>query len=517
MSIEATIEQRLRWLGQTKIIEYFQVQSVPPHDLLVFGGRAVLWTVLAALVLWFAESRWRFVGQFISEKRTPLDLAIFRAALMVTYLETVHDLPKIRRFAALDSALIVPPVGWGHLAFLIPRNIELVEMAGGLLIVCIILVLVGLWTRISIVGAVLTSLYLLTILQIFGKVNHSHMLVLFGVLLCASPCGDALSIDSYLHRRRGNGIPALAASRRYGGPLQSVTLIIGLIYFFPGIWKISRAGLNWFTAVNLRNLIARKLLESSPSQFQSWVLHHPIVLVLGASCTIVFEVGWIFAVMNRRTRPLALAAGLAFHTFTRLTMNISFWTLQVSYVALLDWGAVGGYFSPRIRKARLVTQAWVEARGDNWAESGLGRPFTMLATALIAGMVVTGVAHRVSAWPIACYPTFDELPPLVSPLVIMQARATDGRIYRDTLSYDPVLQGPYGSERYQGMMAAVGCPGKLYNDARARAIVRIWEAAYHHPDIISAEIYCDTYGSSKAQLLEHHMLGSVSMTTAKTR
>jgi hypothetical protein len=166
-----------------------------------------LWTVLAAVALWFAESRWQFVGRFISEKRTPFDLAIFRIALMVTYLETVHDLPKIGRFAALDSALIVPPVGWGNLALLVPRNIELVKMAGGLLIVCIILGLVGLWTRISIVGAVLANFYLLTILQIFGKVNHSHMLVLFGVLLCASPCGDALSIDAYLRRRRGEGIP----------------------------------------------------------------------------------------------------------------------------------------------------------------------------------------------------------------------------------------------------------------------------------------------------------------------
>jgi hypothetical protein len=503
----------------TKVIEYLQVQSVSSHDLVFFGARAVFWTALAAFLFWLAENRWHYVSRFLSEKRTPLDLAIFRIALMVQYTEVIHDLPKIRHFAALDSALIVPPAGWGPLAAWVPRNAALIETAAGFFIVCTCLGLIGLWTRITIVGAVISGFYLMASPQIFGKVNHSHHLVLFGVLLCFSPCADALSVDAYLRKRRGEGIPALAAARRYGAPLQTVMLLMGLIYFFPGIWKVSRAGLNWFTAVNLRGLIARTLLESTPTHFQLWISHQPVVLVLGAFFTIIFEVGWIFAVMSRRMRPLAIVSGLIFHIVTSLILNISFWTLQCCYVALVDWGAVGSYFLPRIRNARIATRAWVEARGHNWAELNLGRPFTVVAAVFFVGMVLAGVTHRVTAWPIGCYPTFDELPPPFPPQVRLVAHAADGKSYLETLSYDPVLQAPYGAERYQGMMMAVGCPGRLYNDARARAIVRLWEAAYHHPDVVSAEIYCDSYGTSaeSAQLAEHRLMGVVSMNIGAVR
>jgi hypothetical protein len=502
----------------TKVMQFFQVSGVSSHDLIFFGARALFWTILAALILWFAESRWHYVSRFLSEKRTPLDLAIFRIALMVDYFEVIHDIPKILRFAALDSALIVPPAGWGPLASWVPRNIALVEIVAGFFVLCTLLSLVGLWTRMSIVGAVISGFYLLAILQIFGKVNHSHHLVLLGLLLCFSPCGDALSVDAYLRKRRGEGIPALAASRRYGAALQSAMLLRGLIYFFPGIWKVSRAGLRWFSAANLGTLIERKLLESNPTALQLWVLHHPLVLFFGALFTIVVEVGWIFAVMSRRTRPLLLVVGVGFHSVTGQLMNIYFWTLQCCYVTLVDWGAVGAYFSSRIRNARITAQAWAEAKGGNWAESGLGRPFTVLTAALALGMVLAGVTHRVTAWPIGCYPTFDELPPLVPPRVKLEARARDGKVYFATLSYDPVLQAPYGSERYQGMMNAVGCPGKFYNDARARAIVRLWEAAYHHPDIVSAELYCDSFDTQpgSAQVVQHKLLGSVNMNDGAT-
>ena len=499
-----------------KLMNYFRAQNVSSHDLIFYGLRALCLTALTILVFWFAEYRWKFVSRFLSEKRTPLDLAVFRIALMVDYLEIVSDLPKILHFAALDSALVVPPVGWGPVASWVPRNHLVVETVGVIFIICLVLSLIGLWTRISVLVTVVSAVYLLAILQIFGKINHSHHMVLFGVILCFSPCGDALSVDAYLRKRRGEGIPALAPARRYGAPLQWIMVLMGLIYFFPGIWKVARGGQRWFSAANLHDLIARKLLEfNPPTALQQWTLHHHFVLVLGALFTIIFEVGWIFAVMDRRLRPSLIVSGLLFHSVTNMLMHISFWTLRCCYVALVDWGAVGSFLSPRIRNARAAARAWVEQRGDNWAVATPGRPFTIVATVFLVGMVLTGVTHRVNAWPVGCYPTFDELPGPVPPRVQLEAEAADGKLYHATLSYDPILQEPFGSERYQGMMMAFGCPGAFYSNAKARAYVRMWEAAYHHPDIVSAKIYCDTYNDSvdSPQVVQHKLLGAVDMDT----
>jgi hypothetical protein len=224
------------------------------------------------------------------------------------------------------------------------------------------------------------------------------------------------------------------------------------------------------------------------------MLHQPALLSIGAAFTIIFEMGWILLVIPRRTRPLAFVMGLAFHNLTNLLMNISFWNLQFCYVALIDWGAVLLFLSPRFRTARTAALQWIQATQEDSAGQTPGRAFSALAAVLVASMVLAGMGRVVNGWPIACYPTFDgpaETP--IPKLLTLEAHTKEGGILNEPLSLDRALQAKYHAEIWRGMTEAEGCPGKFDSEARARALVGLWLGVHPQTDLASVTLYCDTY------------------------
>jgi hypothetical protein len=412
---------------------------------------------------------------------------------MIVYLFSV-DPVQVLRFARLDSALIVPPLGWGQMATWFPRDVVLAESAAVVFFVFTFLTLIGLWTRISVALAVFAGFYLLTVPQLFGKINHSHFLVQFGLLLACSPSGDALSIDALIAKRRGCGIPALATSRRYAAPLQAVMVLMGIYYFFPGAWKVIHLGLDWFRPSHLRAVIETTIAVGTPTHFQLWILHQSALLSIGAFFTIVFEMGWILLVIPRRTRPLVIAMGLLFHNMTSLMMNISFWGLQLCYVALVNWGGVVIFLSRHFRSVKTATEQWSRAIKDDGRSQTLGRAFPWLAGFLIVAMVLAGIGHAVNSWPIACFPTFDG--PSAAPLqtiLVLEVHTREGTILDEPLSYDRALQANYRWEIWQIMTRAEGCTDNFESEARARALLGLWQGVHPKIDAASATLYCDTY------------------------
>lgn len=464
--------------------------SQPHFQPLMATARMLLVVFLAAVALWLADRRWHVVAKFMAEKRTPLDLAVIRIVLMAWLMQT--SVSQALVFAQLDPALVYPPTGWGRLAVMFPRNQHLIHGAYVVFLVSVVLAVIGLWTRVSVPLAAAGAFYLMTIPQLFGKINHGHHLILFAILLAFSPCGDALSVDALLRRRKGTAIPFLQRSTKYAAPLNAMIALMGIIYFFPGVWKVARNGLHWFSSSNMQNIIATKLLEGKPNALQSWVLHQPALLLLASMGTILFEVGWIFFALNKRSRPFLVVCGLAFHNTTGFLMNIFFAHLQICYVVLVDWGQVYCWLAPGLGRA---------VKKDGAAPRPLAPrvslPFKAVAGVIIAAMVIAGMLHAQAGWPIACYPTFDTSDSATLREVSLEATATNGEIYHQKLSFDPLLQQQFQAYNWQGMVNLITLPGKAVSEPRVRALVQLWQTAYHHPGIYTAQVYVDTYDLSK--------------------
>jgi len=468
---------------------------------------------LSAAGLWLAQSRYGLLTRFRDENLSPINLGIARAAIFAGLVLMVgHN--ELLAFGKLDDSLILPPLGWKWIAPHLPRGTAFLQVVYALLAISGLLAAIGLWTRASTVVASILGFYVLTIPQLFGQVVHYNHLVLFAFILAASPCGNAFSVDAWLRTRRlGTATRVPQPSTYYAAPLKIMMLVMGIAYYFAGIWKVCRVGLRWFTPDYMRLILLIKMQEFDATSVQRWTLNHPLMLTLGAVFTVVFEVGFVFAILDRRTRILALIAGIAFHNLTYMLMEIQFLDMQACFVILVDWAALIAFLRPKVQRdsASRVSSA-TPAR----PLPRLGALFRALAYITTIGMFIGGVTHVVNGWPIGCYPTFDWQPDSLVKELGVELRSTDGSIYAGSLDFDHSMAKPYSSERWKSLVAEVTREDIPYCEQRAKSLLRLWAAANHRSNLQSAALYLEIYDFDKSTTIpvQRHLIGTIPMTSS---
>lgn len=164
-------------------------------------------------------------------------------------------------------------------------------------------------------------------------------LPLLALLLCAAtPSGHALAIW-----------PASRPARRgweYGWPLRLLQLFLAQVYFFSGYAKLRASGLAWAAPSNLRNwmLLAAQNEEVAVHQaLGSWLASREALAGVVGAGTLVFELGFAFALVRSRARPLIAASAIAFHAGILFAMNITFnsWPLLLVF---FDWDGLAHRF-----------------------------------------------------------------------------------------------------------------------------------------------------------------------------
>jgi hypothetical protein len=310
---------------------------------------------------------------------------------------------------------------------------EQVLIAGKVMVAACVTGILGIFSRTSLLVVAVTIFYGWGTIQWYGKIDHHHHVLWFALVLAASPCGDALSVDALVRawrrRRRGAKEPPLQEDLAYGLPLHVCMLLMGVLYFFPGFWKIWRSGFDWFLGDNPFNqtYIKWHMLGRWLPPFR--IDEYPLLMHAGALATILFELSFIFLIFGPTTRILAGLAGVTFHTSLNVFMRHGFETLRNCYVIFVDWhGSCDGFaneLSPRARAAaptRADSPApLAAARASPPAPTERMRallallterrvrPVALVGGALVAANVWAGAMRMMDAWPIACYPLFDGL------------------------------------------------------------------------------------------------------------
>ena len=279
---------------------------------------------------------------FFSAATHPINLAIFRVVLFYMIFDAV-DVSKVTWFSQIPAELRVAPQGLGWLIVdYLPINATFAKFAAQSLLLCSFTAMVGLFTRVSALLTTVLSFYVLAIPQLYGKVNHYHHLLWFAAILAASRCADVLSCDAIVAawRRADDGVTAPPGpSRIYALPLRFVWLLLGVIYFFPGFWKLWNVGVDWVLSDNLKFMMYTKWVEVGGWTPVFRIDQYPLLYKLSALASVAFEVSFIFLIFSRRFRILAPLGGLIFHSMTTIFMRISF-DLWTYYVAFFDWNAI---------------------------------------------------------------------------------------------------------------------------------------------------------------------------------
>lgn len=317
---------------------------------LIISGVLML---LAPMLLWRRAPR--FVRDFFTATAAPVNLAIFRIVFFVVVLFS-FSVNNMAWFGSLPAELRFPPTGLQSIVAKIPINESFAQgISVALVIVCLACIF-GLFTRGAIIICLALSLYVLGLPQIFGKINHYHHLIWFMAVLAASPCSDVLSLDairkSWKRADRGDTAPP-EASQGYALPLRFIWLLMGVIYFSAGFWKVWTAGVRWAWSDNPRNMMYNKWMELSGWLPIFRIDHYPVLYKLSAMATLVFELSFIFLIFFASVRYLAPIQGLLFHNMTNLFMRISFWNLQACYVAFVDWARLFRFAGRRLFREEM--------------------------------------------------------------------------------------------------------------------------------------------------------------------
>ncbi len=300
----------------------------------------------------------------------PIELAIFRITVSVVVLAS-RDVWDAAKWSAPSAAL---PLGWGWTS-VFPRTEPSGLVALGLTVTFTALTLIGVKTRVVSVAAALSLAWLLGLPQRAELVIHTHHLVWFLAFVACGPSGDALSVDAWRNRR--SPAPSLA----HGLPVRAAWLGIGLVFFFPGVWKLVNVT-TWLDGLSA--LVEWKRFQLGLPRLElssGW-------LTLGGVATIGFELAVGPALLFRRTRLLAVLAALAFHLGVWLVLGIRFSSLWTCYLVLLPWSR------------------WLSLPENVEPVERQVPASVIVLLFILGGQLVAGVAKLENGWPFACYPTF---------------------------------------------------------------------------------------------------------------
>ena len=295
--------------------------------------------------------------------------------------------------------------------------------------------LLGYRTQFCLGGLCFVGVPLLASAQLLGPTVHNMHLLWFLLLLAVSPAGKTWSLDHYMRSRAAEAPHSYRAKRHShlastgAQALLFARLLLGCVYFFPGVWKLGANGWSWASPERLIPLFHGKWYQFNflPSLR---VDQHPLLLQLGGISIMLLELAFPLLVLSRTGRWIAFVSGLTFHVLSAQFLGIRFMPLWLCYGILIDWPRVRLWLQDRpttnmerVSRRLVLAECWRSLR------AAMMRPTVVLVlgVVLLLGVVIQGARGKMQSWPFACYPTFHHPIANALPDVLLVTTATKVR------------------------------------------------------------------------------------------
>jgi hypothetical protein len=230
-----------------------------------------------------------------------------------------------------------------------------------LLIAATVSMIVGRWTRSSIVLMIVCIFYLKGVRDSYtGDVHHRYLIpmqLLF--LLLLSKCGQVLSRDARRAATKAVPMPSVAVWEA-SWPIKAMQLYVASFYLWSIIAKIRVAGWAWFeNGERLQNLLLKRSVmwgvgpDGVPLGNESafWLAHQETLLMVLARLTLVMEFGFplLLFIRDPRLRFYALLGVTVFHVANFLLLYVGFLFLPIVFLVFFDLVPVRDSFRVRWR------------------------------------------------------------------------------------------------------------------------------------------------------------------------
>lgn len=331
---------------------------------------------------------------FFCTKDLPYNLAICRIIVFfVLLISIIGNEQDSMWYSTIPPELQIDLPVFSTLINYFPLNKSFIWVCNKLFIISSVFSMAGLFFKVSSILTVLLGTYCLGLTNLYGKIIHiHHHLLWFAAILSFSKCTDVLSIDSILRNKKNK--TQINKSNDYVLPIRYMWLLIGIIYFFPGFWKIKSDGIGWATGDTLKYLFYDMWLtfDFIPS-FR--IDLYPVLYKSLGLFAVIFELSFIFLAFSPKLRVIAIITGLIFHTSNYYLMRTPFWTLPLCYLLFVNWN--------KFLKIKKTTN-----ENTVGLKSVLFSPVSFIAIPIIIISSICGI-KKIDSWPFGIYPCFDNL------------------------------------------------------------------------------------------------------------
>ena len=210
--------------------------------------------------------------------------------------------------------------------------------------------LIGLFSRLSVTLYGVGFLLLVAHGYSYDEIHHTPTLyVIFLILLGSSPCGDCLSVDAWLRRRKGGegervrGWKEGQWSRLAVWPLRTVQCLLAMAYLDAACSKLIIGGPHWFNGYTMQQyLLTDGISRDIP--LGVWLAGFREVGIVMAVFAVAFE-GLFWLVLLpwfRRWAAVFVVAGLSLHLGIYMLQKAPFFMWMVLYATWVPWERLPG-------------------------------------------------------------------------------------------------------------------------------------------------------------------------------
>lgn len=275
---------------------------------------------------------------FNSYSPTAEGLGLYRIFAALFFL--IFLFPDSFFYSTLDSLpdeFFTPPPGPMMLFDGFPPEIFF-RFIHGLLMVSWVGVLIGFKTKWSSILAGLSMLVLQGFMFSLGKINHEILLAVTPIVMAFSNWGAAFSLDSKFGKKEKSV---------EGWPLVLLALLLGFMMFTAGFPKILGGWLDPTTQATRGHLFNQFFVRERQELLAEVAIRFDVDFVWEILdwATVIFEVGFLFAVWKASWTRLFICFAAIFHFSTMMTLNIPFLVNFLVYAAFIKWDSVFRYLN----------------------------------------------------------------------------------------------------------------------------------------------------------------------------
>lgn len=279
-------------------------------------------------------------NQFWFTPRSAYWLGVLRMAagviLLYTHLVWSLDLigflgPESRLAPAFASEMNPTPWHWTHFDWIQdPTALWAIHIVALIVMLCFTIGLAMPWTGWAAAFFAISYAHRATG-ALFGLDQMNVALVTY---LTLGRAGRHWSVDRWLALRKSDQPPVLHYDVWTNIATRLIQLQLCIIYWFAGTGKLQ--GVSWWNGEAMWGAFASYQYQSID---MTWLHQYPVILAALTHVTIIWEVGYVFLVWPRWSRPLVIAAALMVHAGIGMMLGMMTfgYVMMVANLAFVEW------------------------------------------------------------------------------------------------------------------------------------------------------------------------------------